>query len=207
MIDDSEGLGTPHEAFCRIVAAIHPENPDLGKKIAGPHWHHQLPRDSRDAVACGNALKFLDASVTAGKISAQGIRRGSEYDGPKPINTAELRTGILKVWDGALMCHGRLYQHVFLSLADLNRELGSTPAPATKPLKSPTAEMIRAKIREVYSEAKAAGRRVPNINQTPKFVRQKLNADGYEAAGNHIKKIAEEPAFKGLRERTGVRAT
>jgi hypothetical protein len=134
MIDDSEGLGTPHEAFCRIVAVIHPENPGLGKKVTGPHWHYELPRDSRDALACGNALGFLAANVSAGKISAQGIRKGTEHDGPKPINTAELRTGILKVWDGTLECRtdgegGRLYRSVFLSMADLNRAIG---APATK---------------------------------------------------------------------------
>ena len=212
MIDDSEGLGTPHEAFCRIVAMIHPENPGLGKKVTGPHWHYEFPRDSRDALAIGNALGFLDANVSAGKISAQGIRKGTEHDGPKPINTAELRTGNLKVWDGTLECRsggtgGRLYQHVFLSMADLNRELGAPSAALPKPLKIPTPEMIRKKIRQVYSEEKAAGRCVPNINQTPKFVRPKLNADGYDAADNRIKNIAEEPAFKALRERTGVRAT
>ena len=129
MIDDSEGLGTPHEAFCRIVAVNHPENPGLVKKVTGPHWHYELPRDSQDALACGDALVFLEANVSAGKIRAQGIRKGTEHDGPKPINTAELRTGFLKIWDGTLECRGggaggRLYQHVFLSMADLNRALG-----------------------------------------------------------------------------------
>jgi hypothetical protein len=128
MINDSEGLGTPHEAFCRIVAVIHPENPGLGKKVTGPHWHYEFP-PGPDALAIGNALGFLNANVSAGKISAQGIRKGTEHDGPKPINTAELRTGNLKVWDGTLECRsggtgGRLYQHVFLSMADLNRALG-----------------------------------------------------------------------------------
>jgi hypothetical protein len=212
MIDDSEGLGTPHEAFCRIVTVIHPKNPGLGKKVTGPWWHYELPHDSRDALACGNALGFLNTKVSAGKISAQGIRKGTEHDGPKPINTAELRTGILKVWDGTLECRsseggGRLYQQVFLSMADLNRELGVPSTVSPKPWKNPTDEMIRAKIREVYSEEKAAGRRVPNINQTPKFVTEKLNAVGYDASGNCIKKIAEEAEFKALRERTGVRAT
>jgi len=138
MIDDSEGLGTPHEAFCRIVAVIHPENPDLGKRVTGPHWHYELPRDSRDALACGSALRFLDASVSAGKISAQGIKKGTEHDGPKPINTAELRTGNLKIWEGTLECRGagsgRLYQDVFLSMADLNRELGMPPTVSSKPV-------------------------------------------------------------------------
>jgi hypothetical protein len=212
MIDDSEGLGTPHEAFCRIVAVIHPENPGLGKKVTGPHWHYELPRDSRDALACGNALEFLAANVSAGKISAQGIRKGTEHDGPKPINTAELRTGILKVWDGTLECRtdgegGRLYRSVFLSMADLNRELGVPSTVSLKPSKNPTEEMIRTKIRETYSEEKAAGRRAPNINDIPKIVRPKLNADDYDTSGNHIKKIAEEAEFKALREPTGVRAT
>ena len=130
MIDDSEGLGTPHEAFCRIVAVIHPENPGLGKKVTGPHWHYEFPRDSRDALAIGNALDFLNANVSGGKISAQGIRKGTEHDGPKPINLGELRTGVLKVWDGTLEIRneGRLYRNVFLSMADLNRELGAPRA-------------------------------------------------------------------------------
>jgi hypothetical protein len=212
MIDDSEGLGTPREAFCRIVAVIHPENPGLGKKVTGPHWHYELPRESRDALACGNALGFLDANVSAGKISAQGIRKGTEHDGPKPINMAELRTGILNVWDGTLECRsggagGRLYQHVFLSMADLNRQLGVPSTVSPKPWKIPTDEMVCVKLRDAYSEEKAAGRRAPNINKIPKFVRPKLNADGYDTSDKHIKDIADKDEFKALRELTGVRAT
>jgi hypothetical protein len=210
MIDDSEGLGTPHEAFCRIVAVIHPENPGLGKKVTGPHWHYEFP-PGPDALAIGNALSFLDANVSAGKISAQGIRKGTEHFGPKPINTAELRTGILKIWDGALVCRsdggGRLYRSVFLSMADLNRELGMPSTVAPQQWKNPTDEMVRVKLREAYSEEKAAGRRAPNINDIPKIVRPKLNADGYDTSGSRIKKIADEAQFKALRERTGVRAT
>jgi hypothetical protein len=132
VIDDSESLVTPHEAFCRILEVIRPENPGLGKKVTGPHWRYELPRASDDALACGNALGFLDANVSASKIGAQGIKKGTEHDGPKPINTAELRTGILNVWDGTLKCRtggegGRLYRNVFLSMADLNRELGVPP--------------------------------------------------------------------------------
>jgi hypothetical protein len=209
MIDDSEALGTPREAFCRIVEVIHPENPDLGKEVTGPHWHYQFPRDSRDALAVGNALGFLDANVSAGKISAQGIRKGTEHDGPKPINTGELRTGILNVWDGTLECRegGRLYRHVFLSMADLNRELGVPSTVSVKQLRNPGDEMVRVKLRDVYSEEKAAGRRAPNIIKIPKFVRPKLNADGYDTSDKHIKDIADEREFKDLREPTGVRAT
>jgi hypothetical protein len=81
------------------------------------------------------------------------------------------------------------------------------PTETPAPWKSPTPEMIRAKIREAYSEEKTAGRRAPNINDIPKLVRPKLNADGYDAAYNRIKTIADEPPFKALREPTGVRAT
>jgi hypothetical protein len=135
MIDDSEALGTPHEAFCRIVEVNHPENPGLGKKVTGPHWHYEFP-PGPDALAIGNALGFLNANVSAGKISAQGIRKGTEHDGPKPINTAELRIGILNVWDGTLVCQtngegARLFRDVFLSMADLNRELGIPPVKGT----------------------------------------------------------------------------
>jgi len=212
MIDDSEGLATPHEAFCRIVTLIHPENPGLGKKITGPHWHYEFPLGSRDALAIGNALGFLAANVSDGRISAQGIRKGTEHDGPKPINMGDLRTGNLKVWDGTLECRtggggARLFRDVFLSMADLNRELGVPSAVSPKPWKNPTDEMVRVKLRDAYSEKKVAGERAPHINDIPKFVRPKLNADGYDASGNRIKKIADEPEFKDLREPTGVRAT
>jgi hypothetical protein len=73
--------------------------------------------------------------------------------------------------------------------------------------KTPIDGMVRAKMRDAYSEEKAAGRRAPNINKIPKLVRPKLNADGYDASDNRIKTIAEEPEFKPLREPTGVRAT
>jgi len=65
--------------------------------------------------------------------------------------------------------------------------------------------MVRVKLREAYSEEKTAGRRAPNLNKIPKFVQPKLNADGYDASGKRIKKIAGEDEFK--REPTGVRAT
>jgi hypothetical protein len=89
-----------------------------------------------------------------------------------------------------------------------SRTLESAPqARRTPQWKTPAPGMIRAKIHEVYSEEKAAGRRVPNINQTPKIVRKKLNADGYDASDLRIKEIADEPEFKALREPVGVRAT
>jgi hypothetical protein len=159
VIDDSEGLGTPHEAFCRIVAVIHPKNPDLGKKVTGPHWHYEFPRDSDDTLAIGNALGFLASNVDAGKIGAQGIRKGTEHDGPKPINTAELRTGILKVWDGTLQCltgdtGWRLYRDVYLSMADLNRAMGIvTTQVNAAPLRPASDPTIRTEIRAAYADA------------------------------------------------------
>jgi hypothetical protein len=206
MIDDSEGLVTPHEAFCRILEVIHPENPGLGKTVTGPHWIYE-DRDEADTLACHNALKFLEASVSAGKIRAEGKR--PRADEPVEIRQSELRTGVLKVWDGTLefLMEGRLYRRVFLSMADINRELGMPSTVSAPPWKKPTDEMVRVKLREAYSEKKAAGERAPNINKIPKFVRPKLNADGYDAADDHIKRIAEEDEFKALREKTGVRAT
>jgi hypothetical protein len=207
MIDDSEGLVTPHEAFCRILAINHPQKPDLGHEVKSIYWFREIANGHPDSIACSKALKFLAAKIEKGKIHAQGMR--PQEDRPTPINLGELRIGVLKVWDGTfeIRNEGRLYRNVFLSMADLNRELGAPSTVSAKPWKSHTEEMIRAKIREVYSEEKDAGRRVPNINQTPKLVKEKLNADGYDASGNRIKKIAEEAEFKALRERTGVRAT
>jgi hypothetical protein len=208
MIDDSEGLGTPHEAFCRIVAVIHPENPGLGKKVTGPHWHYELPRDSRDALACGNALEFLAANVSAGKISAQGIRKGTEHDGPKPINTAELRTGILKVWDGTLECRsggegGRLYRDVYLSMADLNRAMGMAKQVNSPPLKPAGDPRIRTEIRAAYADAQNQNIKPPNIVELGKIVQKRLANAEFSAAQEQIQKIGAEGEFKKLRRPVG----
>jgi hypothetical protein len=123
VIDASEALITPHEAFCRILEVIRPENPGLGKTVTGPHWIYE-DRDEADTLACQQALGFLKDNVSAGKIRAEGKR--PRADEPVEIRQSELRTGILKVWDGTLefQMEGRLYRNVFLSMADLNRELG-----------------------------------------------------------------------------------
>jgi hypothetical protein len=128
MIDDSEDLVTPREAFCRILEVMRPENPGLGKTVIGPHWIYE-DRDAADTLACQNAIRFLEANVSSGKIGAEGKRPGS--DGPVAIPQSDLRTGILKIWEGTLefRMEGRLYRNVFLSMADLNREL---KAPAAK---------------------------------------------------------------------------
>jgi hypothetical protein len=90
MINDSESLVTPREAFCRILEVIRPENPGLGKTVTGPHWIYE-DRDEADTLACQNALRFLEANVSAGKIRAEGKRPRS--DGPVEIRQSELRTG------------------------------------------------------------------------------------------------------------------
>jgi hypothetical protein len=103
--------------------------------------------------------------------------------------------------DRVIKANGECMAYVGFSRDDLEGWLASSDLPGI-PLgspptespqrKNPTDGMIRAKIREVYSEEKAAGRRVPNINQTPKLVRKKLNADGYVTSDKNIKKIADE---------------
>jgi hypothetical protein len=144
MIDDSEGLGTPHEAFCRILEVIRPENPGLGKTVTEPamlayvwrrtrdaetgaaHWIYE-DRDEADTLACQQALGFLEDNVRAGKIRAEGMRPRS--DGPVEISLSDLRTGILNPWNATLafQMEGRLYRKIFLSMANLNRELGMSP--------------------------------------------------------------------------------
>jgi hypothetical protein len=128
MIDESEGLATPFEAFCRVVSVIHPEKPDIAKEVTSQYWFREIANDHPDSIACCKALKFLSAKVSEGKIHAQGMR--PRDDRPAPINLGELRTGELKIWDGTfeIQNEGRLYRNVFLSMADLNRELGATPA-------------------------------------------------------------------------------
>jgi hypothetical protein len=143
VIDESEGLVTPHEAFCRIVAVTHPQRPDLGKEVTSRYWFREIVADHPESIVCSNALKFLSAKVSEGKIHAQGMR--PRDDRPAPINLGELRTGELKVWDGTfeLQNEGRLYRNVFLSMADLNRELGATPA---KEPHKPTGPKVAAKL-------------------------------------------------------------
>jgi hypothetical protein len=138
VINDSEGIATPHEAFCRVVAVNHPQKPDVGKEVTSVYWFREKAADDPDSIACSNALKFLSEKVADGKIGAQGIR--PQWDAPGAINLSELRTGNLKVFDGTLECHiggqgSRLYRSVFLSMADLNRELGVPAAKQIAPTK------------------------------------------------------------------------
>jgi hypothetical protein len=131
MIDDSAGLVTPHGAFRRIVEITHPQKPNLGDEVTSAYWFREIASDHPDSIACSKALKFLATKVEDGKIRAQGIRPSS--GGPIEINLGELRIGELRIWEGKLVCRNhdggaRLYRDVFLSMADLNRELGATPA-------------------------------------------------------------------------------
>jgi len=116
MNNDSEGIATPHEAFCRIVAVHHPQKPDVGKEVTSAYWFREKATDDPDSIACSNALKFLTEKIADGKIRARGIR--PQFDAPAPIDLSELRTGYLKVFEGTLECHsggqgGRLYRNVF----------------------------------------------------------------------------------------------
>jgi hypothetical protein len=136
MIDDSAGLVTPHAAFRRIVEITHPQKSNLGKEVTSAYWFRGIASDHPDSIACSKALKFLAAKVEEGKIRAQGIRLSS--DGPIEINLGELRIGVLRIWEGKLVCPndgggGRIYRDVFLSMADLDRELGVPPAAKQKP--------------------------------------------------------------------------
>jgi hypothetical protein len=133
MIDDSQGLVTPHQAFGRILEVIYPDNPDLGAEVTSPYYFREKDPESPEVKACGKAFKFLEAKVSEGKIRAQGER--PKDDGPAPINLSELRIGELRVWEGTLEIQneGRRYRNVFLSLADLNRELGVRPTGIPKP--------------------------------------------------------------------------
>jgi hypothetical protein len=63
--------------------------------------------------------------------------------------------------------------------------------------------VIRDKVRLVYERAKAAGRDGSNLNKVPNEVQPLLEADGYEASKNSIKKIACEHEFKAFRRPRG----
>jgi hypothetical protein len=207
VIDDSEGLVTPREAFCRILEVMRPENPGLGKTVTGPHWIYE-DRDEADTLACQNAIGFLEANVSAGKIRAQGIRKGTEHDGPKPIDTAELRTGILKIWDGTLECRGdgfgRLYRSVFLSMADINRELGLPPVTGTPTRLKPASDpRIRTEIKAAYADAKNQNVKPPHIVELGKIVQGRLATAGLYAAQAHIQEIGGEDEFLKLRRAVG----
>jgi len=206
VIDDSEGLVTPYEAFCHIVAVIRPDNPGLGKKVTGPHWRYEFPRDSDDALAIGNALGFLKKNLSAGKIRALGIRPRS--DGPAEINLVDLRTGILKVWDGTLQCltgdtGWRLYRDVYLSMADLNRAMGIV-AQSSQALLKPAPDLrIRTEIRATYAEAQTQNVKPPNKVELGKIVQERLAKAEFYASQEQIQIIGDEDEFQKLRRPVG----
>ena len=200
-------LLTLEKSFRAVLRAHYPQAPHLADRVTLHAMRASFaePRSPAEQAA-HEAYDMLKEAIIDRKIRMHGCLAGQLCG---DISPAEITIpGRIDVFGNTLhVRQGRTYHDVSCAADDIAALIGAPATPATKSWKTPSPDMIRAKIREVYSEAKAAGERVPNINQTPKFVRPKLNADGYDAAYNHIKKIAEEPIFKGLRQPTGVRAT
>jgi hypothetical protein len=205
MIDDSEGLVTPHQAFCRVIAVNHPEKPDLGKEVTSRYWFRETPADDPDSIACAKACKILTEHVRGGRIHAQGIRPQQAHEGPKEINLAELSMGDLRIWDGTLEIRndGRLYRDVFLSMADLNRVLGvAEPASPTRRKPAPDPR-IRTEIRTAYADALNQKVKPPNIVELGKIVQKGLAMAGFYASQKKIQEIGAEGQFQKLRRGVG----
>jgi hypothetical protein len=85
-------------------------------------------------------------------------------------------------------------------LSELVDEVKSPPDPR---LKEASAPQIRKAITAVYDEAKASGRKPPNILELAPLVQARLTAEGHSASKNQIKKIGEEEAFAARRRPRG----
>jgi hypothetical protein len=217
----------PLEAFRLILRAIYPEHPEPEAidrdyfryvKATGDAVKSTIDASGKRSYSdeaiqkAADALKLLRDGIQAQKIELQGAPPAAPAGPPSKIGSRDCATGELDVWDETLEIHTKgvtdyTYRRVWCLRDDVLAMLGMPSGVSLKRWKNPTDEMVRAKVKEAYSEEKAAGRRAPNINEIPKFVRPKLNADGYDTSDNRIKKIADEPEFKALREPTGVRAT
>jgi hypothetical protein len=199
---------TLEESFRAVLRAHHhPQAPYLADKVTLHAMRASFaePRSPAEQAA-HEAYDMLMAAIIDGRVKLHGCLAGQLCG---DISPAEITIpGHISVWEGSLhVRQGRTYYDVCCSAEDIAALIG-TPSPAPRePWKNPTDEMVRVKLRDAYSEAKAAGERAPNINEIPKFTRPKLNADGYDTSDKNIKKIADEAEFKDLREPTGVRAT
>jgi hypothetical protein len=81
----------------------------------------------------------------------------------------------------------------------------SSASEQSTPLKRLSNDQIRSVLRDVYAEAKTAGKRPPNVNEATKDCAGKLKESGYQASHALIRPIAEEPEFKDQRLKAGER--
>jgi hypothetical protein len=209
------------EAFRAVVRAWYPVRPALADEIQSVRYFHsawchcRLRRLNPEVQIADEAMAALIDGIMSGAVRLRAILGDNQPDDIEPM---EVAWNGIHVFDNTMEVYGeggrtlRTYRNVRCYAADIAALTGvgaavePTPEQAQR-WKTPTDEAVRVKLREAYSEAKTAGTRAPNINEIPKIVRPKLNADGYDAADIRIKTIAEEPAFRALRGRTGVRAT
>lgn len=200
-------LLTLEKSFREVLRAHYPQAPQLADTVTQGAMQASFsePRSPAEQAA-HKAMDILKAAILDGRISLHGCLPG-ELCGD--ISPAEITTpGRISVFENELhVRQGRTYHDVCCYADDVLTVVGIPTSEPPKHWKNPTDEMVRIKLRDVYSEEKDAGRRAPNINKIPGFVRPKLNADGYDTSGSHIKNIADEDEFKALREPTGVRAS
>ncbi|TYL83611.1 hypothetical protein [Bradyrhizobium cytisi] len=200
-------LLTLENSFREVLRAHYPQAPQLADHVTQAHMQASFPEPRSPAEqAAHEASDILKAAIIDGRIRLRGCLPGNLCG---DISPAEITTpGRISVFGNELhVRQGRTYHDVCCYADDVSAVVGMPTSESPKHWKNPTDEMVRVKVRGAYSEEKAAGRRAPNINEIPKFVRPKLNADGYDTSDKRIKDIAEEAEFKALRGPTGVRAS
>jgi hypothetical protein len=98
---------------------------------------------------------------------------------------------------------GSVFYHVRILAAGA---VAAVP-PAQPPVEFKTASdsMVRTEIKIVYDQARADGTKPPNINELARIVQPRLKAKGYDTSVERIRKTGDEPEFKKLRGKPGVR--
>jgi hypothetical protein len=209
------------EAFRAVLRAHYPSRPALADEIQDAEWFRPpfdgSVRPPEEVQAARDACAALRDAIAGQQVRLRGRREDRDYS--EDIDPTDIaRSNDIWIFQNALdrwqqttqvSQYRQLpkYLNVHCYAEDIAAMIGMPSTASTKQWKKPTDGMVRAKIKDAYSEDKTADGRAPNINEIPEFVRPRLNADGYDTSDAHIKAIAGEPEFRALRGRTGVRAT
>lgn len=195
----------PAEAFRLLLharlSARHDRAFKFVDKIASYYWFWRwktlgVPR-SVHAIA-DETLKVLCKYIRDGNIRLQSRSQNPPID----IDPIDCSLGELDIFDQTLTIRAqsagpaRVYQHVYCVESDVMKVVRaiSTLLPASD-------EDICDEIAAVYEEA------LPNINQLPASVQQRLKARGLEASGSRIKTLGSDQKFRLHRRAAGERTT
>jgi hypothetical protein len=89
------------------------------------------------------------------------------------------------------------------ALSDNRFAENSSPNGGSQPLAPAPSSMIDTAISDAYSEAERAGQKPPNLKEIVAPVQTKLLAQGHQASGRQIQKLAEAAKHKKRRRKVG----